>query len=285
MDGGLEPPSPAVPFADWWRWWADAPPGMTAAERAHAWAGFDKLRFYDAAERPGAAVYIVLGVYWGYDFERYVQEAGFEGGYPVQAIRSASAAEVERLRVAAELRGRLRRDESYPPPLALTGARAEADRDPFFETRAGETRIEADNAPFAETASVPVSAGPEAVRAARRVYLVHRLSWTWRGSWGAITWGPQLDPDRSDSGGFSVMRGWTCRRTTGIGCGREIIPEQPGWGTPAPGPTGGPPPPTGCRPPSGTPSGTCSTSCGSTRYVNWSCGTDRCAPGRNPPCN
>ena len=37
---------------------------MTAAERAHAWAGFDKLRFYDAAERPGPVIHVVSSVSW-----------------------------------------------------------------------------------------------------------------------------------------------------------------------------------------------------------------------------
>ena len=45
-------------------------------------------------------------------------------------------------------------------------------------------------------------------------------------------------------------------------------------GRPPRGRTGGPRPPTGCRPASARPSGTCSTSSGSTRSANWSCGTE-----------
>ena len=40
MDGGLEPPSPAAPFREWRAWWDAAAGSMTAAEWAHAWAGF-----------------------------------------------------------------------------------------------------------------------------------------------------------------------------------------------------------------------------------------------------
>jgi hypothetical protein len=197
MDGGLEPPSPAAPFAEWRAWWDAAVGAMTPAERAHAWAGFDKLRFYDAAERSGAAVHVVLSVNWTLDTERYVWEAPFEGGHLHRAFRSPATAEVERRRVAEEVDSVLRRDDDYYQILrVLTGARVQAGHDPFFEYRAGETEA-GDSAPLAETVAVPIADEPGAVRAVRSVYLVQRWSWSWYVSGGNVFWTQQLDPERA----------------------------------------------------------------------------------------
>jgi hypothetical protein len=194
MDGGLEPPAPAAPFAEWRAWWDVAAPAMTAAERAHAWAGFDKLRFYDAAERPGAVVHVVLGVHWERDPERDVWTSPFEGGHPLRAFRSVAAAEAERMRNHEFFQVSLPTEDDYPPGYALVGARAEAGRDPFFDHRAGETEVTAADRPLADTVTVPVVDDVEAVRAAVRMFLVQRLSWTWHDTEGAIVWSlPRYD--------------------------------------------------------------------------------------------
>ncbi len=200
MDGGLEPPIGA-PFDQWRTWWDAAARTMTAAERAHAWAGFDKLRFYDAAERLPAQVHVVLGVHWGQRYDDWL--APFEGGHPLRAFRSAPSAEVDRRQVGAGIRARLRQDEGYyRPAFVLVGARAEAGRDPFLNPRSGEVEV-GDDAPFSESVPVPITDDPGAVRAARSVYLVQRLSWSWQVSEGNVFWTPQLDPERAD--GVPVM--------------------------------------------------------------------------------
>jgi hypothetical protein len=225
MDGGLEPPPPTAPLADWRRWWAEAAPEMTADQRAHAWAGFDKLRFYETAERPGpAVVHVVLGVYWDLEYDRYVYEAGFEGGNPVRAFRSTRAAEAERLRVAADVQSEIRDNEYYAPALIEVGPRAERSRDPFADPRPREKRMTADDAPFAETAAVAVAADPGAVRVAGSVYIVQRLSWRWIVSKEDIIWVPLL-PEEGRADGVPVAAFLTRKEAESLAWELDYVPR------------------------------------------------------------
>ncbi|HVK19368.1 MAG TPA: hypothetical protein VM533_20710 [Fimbriiglobus sp.] len=200
MDGGLEPPAGA-PFDQWRAWWDAAAGTMTAEERAHAWAGFDKLRFYDAAERPPGQVHAVLNVHWERRYDDW--SAPYEGGDPLRAFRSAAAAEVDCRQVGEGIRSSLRVDEErYRFSFVLVGARAQAGHDPFFEHRAGNVEV-GDSARFTEAAAVPVAGDLGAVKAGWSVYLVQRLSWSWHVAEGTVHWITQFDRERID--GVPVM--------------------------------------------------------------------------------
>jgi hypothetical protein len=109
MDAGIEPPASELRHSDWRDWWNAFAHTWSADQLAHAWAAFDKVRFFDVAEDvPGAALHLIQEVRY-VDRESWfpvdtftgtisardgyprtpVGEADDEGGVPVRVYRSA----------------------------------------------------------------------------------------------------------------------------------------------------------------------------------------------------
>jgi hypothetical protein len=98
MDAGIEPPVSELRHSDWRAWWYAFAHTWSDYQLAHAWAAFDKVRFYEVAEAPEDA-HVVVEIVWGQrDRDWGARNAGTEGGRPVRAFRRAEAAEADRQR-------------------------------------------------------------------------------------------------------------------------------------------------------------------------------------------
>ncbi len=62
MDAGIEPPSSELRHADWREWWVAFAHTWTADQLAHAWAAFDKVRFFDVTEAAPFTAHVFLGI-------------------------------------------------------------------------------------------------------------------------------------------------------------------------------------------------------------------------------
>ncbi len=94
MDAGIDPPASELRHADWHAWWSAFAHTWSADQLSHAWAGLDKVRFFDVVEaRPGVAHLLVMIGWSGQGHGRLAASA--EGGRVEAAFRSAARAETE----------------------------------------------------------------------------------------------------------------------------------------------------------------------------------------------
>ncbi|MBN9119943.1 MAG: hypothetical protein J0I06_12405 [Planctomycetes bacterium] len=114
MDAGIEPPASELRHSDWREWWNAFAHTWSADQLAHAWAAFDKVRFFDVAEVESDPAGVVVEIAWGRlqrDWD--AMTAGTEGGRLVRVYRRAKAAEADcarRNRVRARGYGSFRYD-------------------------------------------------------------------------------------------------------------------------------------------------------------------------------
>lgn len=101
MDAGIDPPANELRHSDWRAWWDAFAHTWSEYQLAHAWAAFDKVRFFDIAEQPTDAAHLLLLISFSRD--RGTLSAATEGGQAVGAYRAADAAEAERARREREL--------------------------------------------------------------------------------------------------------------------------------------------------------------------------------------
>jgi hypothetical protein len=99
MDVGIDPPASELRHSDWRVWWNSFAHTWSESQLAHAWAAFDKVRFYDVTEAGRNSAHIVLEIVWG-QLERSwgTRCAGTEGGRMVRAYRREQTAEADRAR-------------------------------------------------------------------------------------------------------------------------------------------------------------------------------------------
>jgi hypothetical protein len=111
QDSGLPPPESwaehaatgTIALDEWAEWWLKIAHTLSAEQVAHLWAGLNRVRFFEAVERPASAVaFGVVKVMWNYTDEWY--EPGSEGGRAVRAFRSRERAEAECARLEGEAR-------------------------------------------------------------------------------------------------------------------------------------------------------------------------------------
>jgi hypothetical protein len=92
-----------IPLGEWAEWWLKVAHRLEADQVAHAWAGLNRVRFFEVVERPASAVaFAVVRVMWEYNDSWY--EPGSEGGRTVRAFRSRDRAEEECARLEADAR-------------------------------------------------------------------------------------------------------------------------------------------------------------------------------------
>jgi hypothetical protein len=108
MDAGIDPPASELRHSDWRAWWNAFAHTWSADQLAHAWAGLDKVRFYEVAEAPTDTASVVIEIVWGRLDRDWVQTAGTEGGRLIRVFRRAKSAEAE----SAEA-DRARRDHEW----------------------------------------------------------------------------------------------------------------------------------------------------------------------------
>jgi hypothetical protein len=101
LDAGIDPPPAPDDHADWIRWWVTSSPKWTAEQHAHAWAGLDRVRFFEVAEVSPTKAYVVMEINWSWHDEAWL-DADPEGGNPVRAYRSRERAEAECARLNRE---------------------------------------------------------------------------------------------------------------------------------------------------------------------------------------
>src|SRR6266545_4573212 len=94
MDTGIEPPASELRHSDWRVWWNSFAHTWSEHQLAHAWAAFDKVRFYDVAEAGPSSAHVVIEIVWG-RLERSwgTRCAGTEGGRLVRVFHRVSTAE------------------------------------------------------------------------------------------------------------------------------------------------------------------------------------------------
>jgi hypothetical protein len=100
MDAGIDPPASELRHHDWRAWWDSFAHLWSADQLAHAWAGLDKVRFFDVAETGSGTGHGVIEIVWG-RLERdwgSAATAGTEGGRLVGVFRRAETAEADRVR-------------------------------------------------------------------------------------------------------------------------------------------------------------------------------------------
>jgi hypothetical protein len=98
LDAGIEPPASHLRHRDWQTWWNDFAHTWSADQLAHAWAAFDKVRFFDMAERPVDVAHIVTEIVWGRLARDWRRTANTEGGRLVGVYSRKQTAEAERAR-------------------------------------------------------------------------------------------------------------------------------------------------------------------------------------------
>jgi hypothetical protein len=62
MDAGIDPPESELRHADWRGWWDAFAHTWSADQLAHAWAAFDKVRFFDVAETPPETAHVTVAI-------------------------------------------------------------------------------------------------------------------------------------------------------------------------------------------------------------------------------
>ena len=94
MDAGIEPPASELRHADWRVWWNSFAHTWSEHQLAHAWAAFDKVRFYDVVEAGTDSAHIVNEIVWGrLERDWNAMTAGTEGGRLIRVYRRAQTAE------------------------------------------------------------------------------------------------------------------------------------------------------------------------------------------------
>ena len=105
----------ATEFPTWADWWDTTAPTLSAELVARVWEGLDRVRFFQAEERPVRAVaFAVVEISWNYNDEWFYPAA--EGGAPHTAYRTRERADAECARMNAEARERWRSRLNLPAP-------------------------------------------------------------------------------------------------------------------------------------------------------------------------
>src|SRR4051812_3802588 len=105
MDAGIEPPVSELRHGDWRAWWDAFAHTWSEEQLAHAWAAFDKVRFFEVVEEPANAAHAVVEIAWGWlERDWNAASAAPEGGALVGVYRRAAPAEAERARLNGERR-------------------------------------------------------------------------------------------------------------------------------------------------------------------------------------
>ncbi len=99
MDVGIDPPASELRHSDWRAWWNAFAHTWNEDQLAHAWAAFDKVKFFDVAETGPESGHVVIEIVWG-QLERdwNAATAGTEGGRLAGVYQRAEAAEADRAR-------------------------------------------------------------------------------------------------------------------------------------------------------------------------------------------
>lgn len=170
MDAGIDPPASELRHGDWRAWWDAFAHTWNRDQLAHAWAAFDKVRFFDIAEQPTDAAHLLLLISWSRDGTS-VLAAATEGGQVIGAFRSAESAEAAR-------GARDRALSSGPDYRGATWFR--------YSARVGydssDQLIPLAQATFFEVAAVPSGVSPLAALGhlvQRRAVLAERSRWGW----------------------------------------------------------------------------------------------------------
>ena len=80
MDAGIEPPAEPNGHSAWVAWWNACAHAWSAEQLAHAWAAFDKVRFFEVTEEHlMRKAYVVVEVNWTWQDEQTLY-ADYEGG-------------------------------------------------------------------------------------------------------------------------------------------------------------------------------------------------------------
>ena len=99
MDAGIDPPASELRHSDWRAWWDAFAHTWSGEQLAHAWAAFDKVRFFEVAETEPSGGHVVVEIVWGrLELEWNALIAGTEGGRLIRVFRRSQAAEVARAR-------------------------------------------------------------------------------------------------------------------------------------------------------------------------------------------
>ncbi len=160
MDAGIDPPAEGADPPAWAKWWEKSSPTWSATQRARAWEGLDRVRFYEVAERPKRpVVYTIVAVAWAYNDEWYYADG--EGGKVMEVYRSRRKAELACARMNETARDEWADivgedpDDGYGQ-FEIT-EREEATADPFDPDREDppdEDTRKADEVPFYEVVEV-----------------------------------------------------------------------------------------------------------------------------------
>jgi|GEM_PF-6361769 len=62
MDGGIDPPTSELRHSDWRVWWDAFAHTWSSDQLAHAWAAFDKVRFFEVVEDAAFAAQVVVEI-------------------------------------------------------------------------------------------------------------------------------------------------------------------------------------------------------------------------------
>lgn len=103
LDEGIEPPECQLRHSDWRDWWGAFSHTWTEYQIAHAWQGFDKVRFFDVAAEAPDALWMVIEI--GFAEAGYnARDAEREGGRTTGLFRTEPAANAHRDRLNANRR-------------------------------------------------------------------------------------------------------------------------------------------------------------------------------------
>src|SRR5258708_5396653 len=69
MDEAIDPPDSELRHSDWRAWWYAFAHTWSEHQLAHAWAAFDKVRFFDVAEAAPRTSYVAVEI-WRQRYER-----------------------------------------------------------------------------------------------------------------------------------------------------------------------------------------------------------------------
>jgi hypothetical protein len=94
MDAGIDPPASELRHADWRDWWNAFAHMWRGDQLAHAWAAFDKVRFFDVSEAAPGAAHLLLAIGWEPE-STVTLSAAPEGGRVVAAYRTLARAQTE----------------------------------------------------------------------------------------------------------------------------------------------------------------------------------------------